>query len=85
MMRKRVVLNSLLGVTLVGTAFGGWLVVRQKSPSAGATRTVVTASLGTVSSTVSGSGNVTAPSTYARRALDSTSSRTSLKRADASA
>ena len=47
MIRKRVVLNSVLGVTLVGTGFSGWLVVRDKSPSAGATRTVVTAARGT--------------------------------------
>lgn len=65
MMRKRLVLNSVLGVALVGTGIGGWLVVRDDSASAGATRTVVTASLGTVSSTVSGTGNVNAPSSYA--------------------
>jgi multidrug efflux pump subunit AcrA (membrane-fusion protein) len=63
--RKRVVVNSALGLALLGTGLGGWLVVRDDPAAAGATRTVVTATRGTVSSTVSGTGNVTAPSTYA--------------------
>jgi multidrug efflux pump subunit AcrA (membrane-fusion protein) len=59
---KRVILNSVLGVGLVGGGVVSWSVLAHSSSAAAQTYTVSTAKKANVLSSVSGTGNVLAPS-----------------------
>lgn len=62
MFTKRVILNSVLGVGLVGGGVVSWSVLAHSSSAAAQTFTVSTAKKANVLSSVSGTGNVLAPS-----------------------
>jgi macrolide-specific efflux system membrane fusion protein len=57
--KKTIILNSILGVAVLGSAVGGWTVLKSNGSAASVTRTENAVQLGTVQTSVSGSGNLT--------------------------
>ena len=59
---RRVLINSVLGLGIVGAGVASWVVVAHKKTAVTQTSTVVTASKANVLSSVTGTGNVLVPS-----------------------
>lgn len=57
MRRRTVVINAVLALALVGTAAGGWLAIGTPSAATAATSQTTTVTRGSVTSTVTASGN----------------------------
>jgi macrolide-specific efflux system membrane fusion protein len=56
--KKTIILNSILGVAVLGAGVGGWTVLKGDGNSAAVTRTASIVQLGTVQTSVTGSGNL---------------------------
>src|SRR5689334_22035524 len=60
MLKKSVIINSVLCVAVVGIGFGGWAIIHGNSSSSKTTRVASTVQRGSVQTSVTATGNLAA-------------------------